>query len=507
MTLIQSIDYAAIAPVLAVAVAAVVVLVADLFVTTRRVDVAAGLSIAGVAIGFGWAAWLATQPRRATFCLPRGQCSYVTDDYTVYFQLLLLAVLFVVLLLSRTTVADDALPAGEFHFLLLSSGAGMLTLAAARDLITLLISLEVVSLPAFVLVGLRRGDPRGIEAALKFFLFSVVATALTVYGMALLYGVTGTVHVDGIASALAGVRDGGGAKASLAATAVILVVVGFAFKISAVPFHFWAPDTYQGAPVPIAAFLSTASKAAGFAGLLVLLLDAFVRYADVWGPVLAVLAALTMTVGNVVALRQWHLVRLLAWSTVAQAGYMLVPLGVAATSGGRTPTELRSAGQATLVYLGIYVAMNLGAFACTVLVMRTQPRGAIDDLRGLVRQSPLIAVAFALFLTALAGLPPGVAGLFAKVAVLREAVHGHVVWLAVVTAVNAVIGLAYYLRVAALLFAGEAAPADTEKPRRPVLSLATTGLALSLAATVALSVYPQPLFHWAKDAAGVLSDS
>jgi NADH-quinone oxidoreductase subunit N len=184
-----------------------------------------------------------------------------------------------------------------------------------------------------------------------------------------------------------------------------------------------------------------------------------------------------------------------------------VPLGVAATSGGRTPTELRSAGQATLVYLGIYVAMNLGAFACTVLVMRTQPRGAIDDLRGLVRQSPLIAVAFALFLTALAGLPPGVAGLFAKVAVLREAVHGHVVWLAVVTAVNAVIGLAYYLRVAALLFAGEAAPADTEKPRRPVLSLATTGLALSLAATVALSVYPQPLFHWAKDAAGVLSDS
>lgn len=501
MRLIQSIDYAAISPVLAVAVTAIVVLVADLFVPTRRVDLAAGLSIVGVAAGFGCAAWLATQPKRTTFCLSRTQCSYVTDDYTVYFQLLFLAVLLVVLLLSRATVASDALPAGEFHFLLLSSGAGMLTLAAARDLITLLIALEVVSLPAFVLVGLRRGDPRGIEAALKFFLFSVVATALTVYGMALLYGVTGTVHVDGIGAALAGVRAAGGAKASLAAAAVVLVVVGFAFKVSAVPFHFWAPDTYQGAPVPIAAFLSTASKAAGFAGLLVLLLDAFVHYADVWGPVLAVLAAITMTVGNVVALRQWHLVRLLAWSTVAQAGYMLVPLGVAATAGGRTPSELRSAGEATLVYLGIYVAMNLGAFACTVLVMRTQPRGAIDDFRGLVHRSPVVAVAFALFLTALAGLPPGVAGLFAKVAILREAVHGHVVWLAVVAAVNAVIGLAYYLRVAALLFAGEETVAPEEKPRRRPLSLATSGLGLSLAATVALSVYPQPLFHWAKDAA------
>ena len=506
MTVIQSIDYGAVGPVLAVAVAAVVVLVADLFVTKRRTEVACALSLAGVAVGLGWTAWLATEPVRKTFCFPGGRCSYVADDYTIYFQLLFLAAIFVVLLLSRATVSTDGMPAGEFHFLLLSSGAGMLTLAASRDLITLLISLEVVSLPAFVLVGLRCADPRGIEAALKFFLFSVVATGLTAYGMSLLYGVTGSVQVDAISDALAGVHAHGGAKASLAAVAVVLVIAGFAFKVSAVPFHFWAPDTYQGAPVPIAAFLSTASKAAGFAGLLVLLLEAFVRYADVWGPVLAVLAALSMTVGNVVALRQWHLVRLLAWSTVAQAGYMLVPLGVAASAGGRSPSELRSAGEATLVYLGIYVAMNLGAFACAVLLTRERPRGAIDDLRGLVRRAPLLAVAFALFLTALAGLPPGVAGLFAKVAVLREAVHGHVVWLAVIAAVNAVIGLAYYLRVAALLFAtdGETAAEPAVQQAR-WLSLAGGGLVLSLAATVALSVYPQPLFHWAKDAASVLS--
>jgi len=219
MSMIQSIDYAAVAPVLAVALAAVAVLVADLFMTSRRVDVAFGLSTIGVVVGIGWAGWLATQPRRATFCLPGAHCSYVSDDYTVFFQLLFLITLLVVVLLSRGTVVEDGLPPGEFHFLLLSSGAGMLTLAAARDLITLLIALEVVSLPAFVLVGLRRADPRGVEAALKFFLFSVVATGLTVYGMALLYGVTGSVHVDAISAALAQVHAAGGAKASLAAAA------------------------------------------------------------------------------------------------------------------------------------------------------------------------------------------------------------------------------------------------------------------------------------------------
>ena len=500
MSIIQSIDYAAIAPVLAVGIAAIGVLLGDLFLDERRKDVIIGISIAGVLAAIGWSAWLVTQSTRRTFCLPHAQCSYVVDDYTVYFQLLVLVAALVVLLLSRSTVVEDSLPIGEYHFLLLSSLTGMVTLAAARDLITLLVALEVVSLPAFVLVGLRRQDPRSAEAALKFFLFSVVTTGLTVYGMALLYGVTGSVHVDGIAAALGPVHHAGGAKSSLAAVAVLLVVVGFAFKISAVPFHFWVPDTYQGAPAPIAAFLSTASKAAGFAGLLVLLLDAFVSYADVWGPVIAVLAAVTMTVGNVVALRQWHLIRLLAWSTVAQAGYMLVPLGVAATRHGRTTTELHDAGEATLVYLGIYVAMNLGAFACAILLTRLRARGAISDVRGLVRTAPGLAVGFALFLTALAGLPPGVAGLFAKVAVLREAVHGHVTWLAIIAAVNAVIGLAYYLRVAALLFATPEEDALV-RPAGGWSRLALVGTGAALAATLALSVYPQPLFDWADHAA------
>jgi NADH-quinone oxidoreductase subunit N len=503
MRLVQTIDYAAIAPPVIVAITAIVVLLADLFVDGRRRIVAAYLSLAGTAVALGFTAWLATGDARRTFCLPGGGCSYVVDDYALFFQVLFLASLLIVLLLSLPLFADGRVPPGEYHVLLLSSVCGMLVLASARDLLTLLVALEVVSLPAFVLVGLRRGDPRGGEAALKFFLFSVISTAFTVYGIALVYGVTGSIELGHVSRALSAVHAHPGARSSVAAAAVFLVLIGFAFKVSAVPFHFWAPDTYQGAPVPVAAFLSVASKAAGFAGLIVLLVVGFRPYADVWGPVLAVLAAVTMTVGNVVALRQWHLVRLLAWSTVAQAGYLLVPLGVAATAHGRTDAVLSDAVKATLAYLGIYAAMNLGAFTCAALVARRSPRGAIDDVRGLVWSSPWLAVSFAFFLTALAGLPPGVAGLFAKVVVLRAAVHGHVAWLAVVAAVNAVIGLAYYLRVAALMFAGTGGDAAEVKERAPVRwqPAGVTALVVTGLVTIALSVDPQPLLH----AAGLAS--
>ena len=493
MSLTQSIDYAAISPPLVIVVTAVVVLLADLFLPASLRKLLGPLALAGALAALGATAWLATGATRSTFCLPRGGCSYVADDFATYFQIVVLAALVVVLLLSFPLFEErERVPPGEFLALVLMSVSGMLVVAAGRDLLTLLISLEVVSLPAFVLVGLRRGDPRGAEAALKFFVFSVVSTALTVYGIALIYGTTGSIEVHQIADALELRYGRPGSLASLGAAGVVLVVVGFAFKVAAVPFHFWAPDTYQGAPVPVAAFLSVASKAAGFAGLIVLLVVGFRPYADVWGPAVGVLAAVSMTVGNLVALRQRQVVRLLAWSTVAHAGYLLVPLAVAST-------QLDDGVRATLAYLGIYAAMNLGAFGCVVLVRRLHPRLAIEDLRGLVTRAPWTAVAFAFFLTALAGLPPGVAGLFAKVVVLRAAVHGDVTWLAVVAAVNTVIGLAYYLRVAAVMFA----PAeDGAAPRRVERSWpVSSGVAVAGAVTVALSVYPQPLLHLADLAA------
>jgi proton-translocating NADH-quinone oxidoreductase chain N len=508
VSLTQSIDYAAISPLLVIVATAIVVLLADLFLPVRRRRLVAPLSLVGALGGLAATSWLATGPVRQTFCLPGGGCSYVADDFATYVQIIVLATLVVVLLLSYPLLDDARVPPGEYHALLLASVSGMLVVAAGRDLLTLLVALEVVSLPAFVLVGLRRGDPRGAEAALKFFLFSVISTALTIYGIALIYGTTGSIELHHIAHALAQRHAHTGAMSATAAAGVVLVVVGFGFKVAAVPFHFWAPDTYQGAPVPVAAFLSVASKAAGFAGLIVLLVVGFRPYADVWGPAVAVLAAVSMSVGNLVALRQRHVVRLLAWSTVAQAGYLLVPLGVAASAAGRSPAVLRDGVRATLAYLGIYAAMNLGAFGAAILARRLHPRLAIADLRGLARRAPATAVAFGFFLTALAGLPPGVAGLFAKVVVLRAAVDGHVTWLAVIAAVNTVVGLAYYLRLAALMFV----PADDEDATAAAVPAvepsavrrswaAGSAVALTAAVTAVLSVYPQPLLHLSELAA------
>lgn len=491
MRLVQTIDYAAIAPPVILALTALAVLVADLFLPARGKRLLPVLSLTGTAGAFAAVVALATGPDRATFRVA-GSPSYVADGFTLFLQGLLLAALAVVVLLSLPVVDDARIPPGEYHFLLLASVTGMLTLVAGRDLITVLVALEVVSLPAFVLAGLRRSDPRSSEAALKFFLISVLSTAVMIYGMALTYGVTGSVSLQKVSAALAA---GHLPSRALAAAAVVMVIVGFAFKVSAVPFHSWTPDTYQGSPVPIAAFLSVASKGAGFAGLLVVLRVGFAPYADIWGPVVAVLAALTMTVGNVIALRQWHMVRLLAWSSIAQAGYILMPLGVAATVGGRSAASLDRAFAATIGYLAIYVAMNLGAFACVVAVGRRHPRQAIADYRGLVRSAPWLAIAFGFFLTCLAGLPPGLAGLFAKVVVLRATVAGHVTWLAVIAAVNSVIGLAYYLRVAASLFAGvgEERPAPAAGPK--VAPTVLAGLALAAAATLVFSVWPQAVLH------------
>lgn len=468
MAYARTIDYAAIAPPLIVVGGAAVALGADLVSPRTRRALPAG-AVAALLGGLVAVALLAAGDDRGSFC--RGStCAYAADGFSLFFQALFCLAGIVVVLLCASTVAEERMPAGEFWFLLLSSFAGMLTLAAGRDLLVLVLALEVVSLPAFVLVGLRRSDPRASEAALKFFLFSVVSTALTVYGVSLLYGVTGALDLGGIGAQLAADPN-----QPIAAAAVGLVVAGFAFKVSSVPFHAWAPDTYQGSPLPVAAFLSVASKAAGFAGLVVLLAGAFPAYADTWRPLVGVLAALTMTVGNVAALRQRHVVRLLAWSSIAQAGYMLVPLATTQPD-------------ATLAYVGAYAAINLGAFGCAAAVAQRRRRQSIEDYRGLFAETPWLALAFVLFLTALAGLPPGLVGLVAKVVVFRAAVDGGAVWLAAVMAVNTVVALFYYVRLAAVVFEPRDAP-----HRLGVPAPTATAVGLAAAAAVVLGFWPQLL--------------
>ncbi len=458
MSNLQAIDYVPLAPALVAAIGAIAVLVADLVLPLRIRPAVLWLALAG-AVGTLIASLALIGQRRGTFCTPAttlpgnvhvGQaCSYELDGFTLFFLVLLSAAAVGTLLVTAAFARDATLPPGEYGFLLLASLTGALVLAGARDLITLLIGLETLTLPTYALVGLRRGSGRGAEAALKYLLVSVVASTFTLLGVAFTYGLTGTVHLGRINAALSARPD---IRAlPLAAAAVVLVLAGFAFKLAAVPFHWWAPDVYQGAPTPVATYLATVSKVGGAAGLLLVTVVAFPVYWRVWGWVLALVAVASMTLGNLVALRQRQAVRLLAWSSVAHSGYLLVPLGAVGMSG---PDELGDAVAATLGYLAFYVAVNLGAFACVTAVGRAGGAGAnaIDRYRGLATRSPALAAALAFFLFGLAGLPPTLAGLVAKVVVVRAALLGGAGWLAVAVAVNTVIGLAYYLRLAALPF-------------------------------------------------------
>ncbi|MFE7239482.1 NADH-quinone oxidoreductase subunit N [Streptomyces sp. NPDC057580] len=503
-SLVQSVDWLAVAPPVIVATVALIILVADLFLPQERKPLLGWATIAGLVAALAFLVPL-RDGDHSTFCLTTGTgtataCSYTADHFALIIQFLVLGGALLTALLSLGDTRR--LPAGEFWFLLLSSAAGAALLPAARDLATLVVALEVASLPAFALVGIKRGDRRSSEAALKFFLSSVVATAVTLLGVSFVYAATGTLHLTELATRL---DDVPGRLDTLAQAGVALTLVGFAFKTAAAPFHFWVPDTYVGAPLPVAAYLSVVGKAVGFSGLILVTVIGFPSYADVWGPALAVVAALTMTVGNVAALRQTatrarSAVRLLAWSSVAQAGYLLVPIASAAYS---SDDQIGS----TVAYALMYAVVNLGAFAVAALVSRTSPDNRLSDYRGLYATRPLAALAMAFFLLCLAGLPPGIVGLFAKVTVFSAAVDAGLGWLAVVMAVNVVIALYYYLQWTAVLFRAPEEPEAAAAPAgaagtTPILRVAaptslTAAIALTAAVGIVLSGAPQLVLRFA----------
>ncbi|MEV0930451.1 NADH-quinone oxidoreductase subunit N [Streptomyces phaeochromogenes] len=491
-SLVQSVDWLAIAPPTLAAVVGLVVLVTDLFVGDNRKALLGWVSVAGLA-----ASALMLLPLldgdRSTFCLTgdAAVCSYTADRFTLVIQFLVLGGALLAALLSMTALkdADKELPEGEFWFLLLSSAAGAALLPASRDLATLIVALEVASLPAFALVGIKHGDRKSSEAALKFFLSSVTATAVSLMGISFVYASTGTLYLTEIATRIENVDD---QLQTLAEAGVVLTLVGFAFKTAAVPFHFWVPDTYVGAPLPVAAYLSVVGKAVGFSGLILVTVIALPSYADVWGPALAALAALTMTVGNVGALRQqstraYSAVRLLAWSSVGQAGYLLVPIAAAAYS-----EDAEKAIGSTVAYALMYAAVNLGAFAVAALVARTKPLNRVSDYRGLYASRPLAALVLGFFLLCLAGLPPGIIGLFAKVTVFSAAVDAGLGWLAVVMAVNVVIALFYYLQWTTLLFRAPEGEPETHRVPAPL----TAAIALTAVLGIAFSGAPQLILRF-----------
>jgi NADH-quinone oxidoreductase subunit N len=464
---VQSIDHAALLPLYLASAAALIALFAG---RAAKAAMMTGLAAAGAA-----AVWIAAGPDRATFAVDRWH-SYVADDAGMGAAALFAA-------LTVLVAAVSGRQSGEYWFLLAVSAAGGIALAGARDLITLLVALETLTLPLYVLVTwpaakAAPGRREGSEAGVTFLIASITSSATALMGAALLYAASGTVHLEALAGALTGAHGG------LVAAGVALLLGGIAFKLAAAPLHAWAPLVLERAPLPIATYLASASKLGGAIAVVWVVHFGLSAGAGLSaGIVLAALSVASIVIGNLGALVQRRTVPLLAWSGIAHAGYVLAPLAVIATATGRGGAN--AAASAALAYAVFFVLLEAGAFAALTAVR--DDGGQVADLSGLWRTAPLPAAVLLFSVIGLAGLPPALAGTFAKVAIL-EVLASSAVWLAVVVAAGAVLGLAYYLPLARTLLVGRgAAPAKG----RFVVALALIGLALAV-----VSVAPQVVLEF-----------
>ena len=375
---------------------------------------------------------------------------------------------------------------GEYYALLVITTLGMNLMAASADLVMLYLAIETTSIPLYVLAGFMKSDEKSTESGIKYFLFGALTSTVMLYGFSLLYGFSGETNLYLLADKLAG----GEISVWVLAGAAVLVLVGFSFKVSAVPFHFWSPDVYEGAPTPITAYISTASKAAGFAVLVRVMIAVFPEISVYWTSILAAVATATMTVGNLVALVQKNIKRLLAYSSIAHAGYALIGL-----------VALSELGTASLVfYLAAYVVTNLAAFGIVILFANTVGSDEIADYAGLSRRSPGLAFAMLIAFLSLAGMPP-LAGFVAKFYIFAAAVESDWIWLAFVGVLNAIVGLYYYMTVLKVVYLYRSDDDDVPiaVPRPYALALG-----VSVIAVVIIGIASGPWLGWALDTAGSL---
>ena len=494
------IDWAGLSPFVALLGGAVIVLMLGLFRSRFvREQLVPFLSLGAIGTGIGLTIWQWDEEKDLVSGALR------LDSLTLTLTLILLVAGAATILLSWRAVAPRESAHGEYHALLLTSVAGMAILAGAQNLVTLFIGLELFSIPLYVLCATEMRRASSLESGLKYLIVGSAGSAILLYGLALLYGATGDTDFAGIAAAVdaQSLQNDG-----LLLTGVALCTVGLAFKCSVAPFHQWTPDVYEGAPTPITTFMAVATKAAAFGAFIRLFDVALVGASDTWAPFLAVLATLTIIVGNVGALGQSSLKRLLAYSSVAQAGYMLAGVVVASQLGVR----------ATVFYLAVYLVMNLAAFA--VIVARERETGFGDDIeavRGIGTTRPLLAWALTFAMLGLAGIP-ATAGFIGKFYLIDAAVDGDYAWLGIVIVIGSMISLAYYLRVVSAIWLSEA-PRTAVSTSGPLPALAggsadapgeyapdgakhwEVSLVAILfgAATVVLGIVPGPLFDLVRD--------
>jgi NADH-quinone oxidoreductase subunit N len=474
-------DFAAIAPILIVTLAACAVLLAESF---RTKDERMPFELLGL-IGLGGAiaaSILQWHQEKVGFGV------VVIDHYSIFFNVTIAAIGVLTILLSVGVAERDHIPVAEYYALMLFSIAGMMLMGSTRDLLVIFIALEILSLGVYVLTGIRRTSEAGAEAAFKYFVLGAFSSAFFLYGIAFAYAVAGTTKLDELGMQVAGAALN---PNMLLILAMVLLLVGFAFKVSAVPFHMWTPDAYQGAPTLVTGFMSTGVKAAAFAAFARVFLTAFEPLRVDWMPVLSVVAGLTMIVGTVVGVAQTSVKRMLAYSSIAHAGYLLVGL-VAANTAGKA---------AILFYLVAYAVTNLGAFGVlAALSTPDRPHDDVRDFAGLSRERPGLAGLLTVFLLSLGGFPPTV-GFVAKYYIFSAAVQQNQIALAVLGVLTSVVSVFFYLRIVVMMYmVDEKVPGA--RPAVPAVALA--GMVLALAAVFYLGVLPGSLLRLAADSVAAI---
>ncbi len=476
-----TLDLRPLVPAIIVGVTALVVLLAQAFTPKDKRAPSFPLSLIGL-VGALAAVWLLFTGTGRGAVLA-GAVS--ADAFSLYFQALILGIAAVAVLLSPSYLRANGGERGEFYALLLMSVVGMLGLVSSLELVSLFVALEITSIALYAMAGMVRDRPESQESALKYFVTGSFSSAFFLYGIALLYGASGSTSLDRVALALSSLSPD---TIGLAVLGAGMLLVGFGFKVAAVPFHTWAPDVYEGAPTPATAFMSAGVKAAAFGALIRVFGSGLPALAGEWQPLVAALAATSMVVGNLAALGQTNLKRMLAFSSVAHAGYVLVAL-VAAP---------HFAGEAVLFYLVAYGAVNLGAFGTIAALSRDgrEPL-SLDDVAGLAERRPALAAALTVFLVSLTGIPV-TAGFVGKFYLFNAAVSSGWVWLALVGVLMSVVSAYYYLRVVVAMYMRDPVGED---PWAPVAPAARLALGISVALTLALGIYPAPLLALARVAA------
>lgn len=476
-------------PQLAVLIAAGLVVLVDSLVPQQRrlLPIVALLGLAASAL---WTtSWVGRGDYQTVF---DGTLSL--DKYAVFFYYVFAGITATVVLASVDWVSREGRGQGEYYALVLTVCAGLMFLAASRDLITIFLSLELSSIPQYILAGWGK-DSRSSEAGLKYLLLGAIASSLLLYGMALVYGITGTTLLPEIASA---VRADGETYRALLVVATVLLIAGFGFKMAVVPFQMWVPDVYQGAPTPVAAFLSVGSKAAAFAVVIRIFFEAFEAdfLSDDWSMVFAVLAAASMTLGNLMAIVQTDIKRMLGYSSVAQAGNFMIGLAAISVTG----EEFTLGASAILLFVAAYAFTNLGAFVGVIAISQRIGSDQIKDYTGMWKRSPALALALAFCLVSLTGIPPTV-GFWAKLYIFNAGIRADLVWLVVIGVLNSVVAGYYYLSVARTMFMGE--PESDQKFRAsPSITMALGAATLGV---LVFGIIPMPLMSAAQDAVEIFA--